>query len=740
MPRLIVLAEPLFIYFTEYKASAKFLICLMEEELDKPEVGLEQTLCNEEDQLLVKSIENEAGYIGRRLKTDARVPGNIHKAEFRQFWESELETSDMVLSTIRNGYSLPFRILPPPSHEGNNASAKKDMEFVRAEVFRLEKLGCIERVEERPLLVLPLSSVFSKKKRLVVDASRALNPYLLDQPVRLQDLRDVPMLLKPGQWMAVDDLDSGYWHLAINPADRKYLGIHITDEKTKKPIYFVWRVLFLGVKSAVFIFTAILKPIRVYLAKKSIPVIIYLDDAWCGGENERQCFQNRDTTRKTLQKAGFVVSVEKAKNPATRILFLGLEIDSEKMMYFIPEKKIEKILAAAREMLRSRKVQLRVLASFLGFIQSCGRALGNILRLMSRASYNFLGDKLNCCPSYKIYYALSEEVKEELRFWIENIHELNGYPINPSLSQAETRITVVTDASGEGAFGYEMSDRYKVLLRKAFSEEERRGSSTVRELLALKFIYTSALADPWKGEKILHLTDNQAVVSITQNGSSSGHLQKIAVEIFRGCRERKIELSVEWRSRDNYLLVHADIGSKSFDPSSFSMNFESFAAMLEFFSEIQIDVDVMAEHWNRKSQHYFSKNPDPFSCGTNFFAQDLNRNLFYYCFPPPGLITPAILHFAKFQTSGLLVVPVWPSSSFWLSVCPDGRHLAGWAVRYLRFRPGIIADINIRSTTFKSPLHFDLLVIKFCFAEGKDVFEADQCRIKCIFSDCDTCG
>ena len=93
-------------------------------------VSLEQTLCNEEDQLLVKSIENEAGYIGRRLKTDARVPGNIHKAEFRQFWESELETSDMVLSTIRNGYSLPFRILPPPSHEGNNASAKKDMEFV----------------------------------------------------------------------------------------------------------------------------------------------------------------------------------------------------------------------------------------------------------------------------------------------------------------------------------------------------------------------------------------------------------------------------------------------------------------------------------------------------------------------------------------------------------------------------------------------------------------------------------
>ena len=713
---------------------------VMEEDLDKPEVGLEQTHCFEEDRCLVKSIENEAGYIGRRLKTDSRVPANIHRPEFRNFWESELETSDLVLSTIRNGYSLPFRVLPPPSHEGNNASAKKDMEFVRAEVFRLEKLGCIERVDKKPVVVLPLSSIFSKKKRLVVDASRALNPYLLDQPVKLMDLRDVPILLKPTQWMSVDDLDSGYWHLAINPADRKYLGIQISDKESGRPIFFVWRVLFLGVKSAVFIFTAILKPIRIFLAKKAIPIIIYLDDAWCAGDSEFQCLQNRNLARETLQKAGFVVSVEKAKNPATKILFLGLEVDSEKMMFFIPEKKIDKILTSAREMLRARKVQLRVLASFLGFIQSCGRALGNILRLMSRASYNFLGVKLNCCPSYKMYYNLPEDVREELSFWIENIQELNGYPINPSLSQAETRVMVVTDASGEGAFGYEMSDKYKVLLRKAFSEEEKRASSTVRELLALKFIYTSSLADPWRGRRILHLTDNQAVVAITQNGSSSVHLQKIAVEIFRSCREKKIELLVEWRSRDNYLLVHADIGSKSFDSSSFSLNFESFAALLEFFPERGLDVDVMAEHWNRKSQHYFSKNLDPFSCGTNFFAQDLNRNLFYYCFPPAGLITPAILHFAKFQASGLLLVPVWPSSSFWLSVCPDGRHLAGWAVRFLRFRPGIISDINIRSTTFKNPLHFDLLVIKFCFAEGRDVFEADQSRIKCIFSGCDICG
>ena len=124
----------------------------------------------------------------------------------------------MVRDTVRRGYALPFREVPPPSHEPNNKSALHDMSFVRAEVRRLEKLGCIYKVTEKPHLLLPLSSIFSKKKRLVVDASRALNPYLLDRQVRLQDHRDIPNVLSPNMWQCCDDLDSGYWHLGAPKA------------------------------------------------------------------------------------------------------------------------------------------------------------------------------------------------------------------------------------------------------------------------------------------------------------------------------------------------------------------------------------------------------------------------------------------------------------------------------------------------------------------------------------------
>ena len=137
---------------------------------------------------------------GRRLTTNVSVPGNIHRMQYRSFWKDVLKPSKMVMDTIENGYSLPFMSIPPPSFEKNNKSARDGMPFVRQEVKRLEKLGCIERVVHRPRCVLPLSSVFSKKKRLVVDGSRCLNPYLQHRRVRLQDLQDILDIVKKGMW------------------------------------------------------------------------------------------------------------------------------------------------------------------------------------------------------------------------------------------------------------------------------------------------------------------------------------------------------------------------------------------------------------------------------------------------------------------------------------------------------------------------------------------------------------
>ena len=42
---------------------------------------------------LLKTLTNESEYLGKKLSTNVDVPGNIHKLQFREFWEKELECS-----------------------------------------------------------------------------------------------------------------------------------------------------------------------------------------------------------------------------------------------------------------------------------------------------------------------------------------------------------------------------------------------------------------------------------------------------------------------------------------------------------------------------------------------------------------------------------------------------------------------------------------------------------------------
>ena len=52
------------------------------------------------------------------------------------------------------------------------------------------------------------SVVFSNKLCLVVDASRHINPYMTKCKVKLDSLDNFAFMVKQGDFVAVDDLDS----------------------------------------------------------------------------------------------------------------------------------------------------------------------------------------------------------------------------------------------------------------------------------------------------------------------------------------------------------------------------------------------------------------------------------------------------------------------------------------------------------------------------------------------------
>ena len=100
------------------------------------------------------------------------------------------------------------------------------------------------------------------------------------------------------------------------------------------------------------------------------------------------------------------------------------------MVFRLPEEKVAKILDQVGVLITRRKSQHRVreVASVVVKLQACVRALGQPVRVCTRALYRDI-DK---APTWDWRIRLSEEAVEESRFWQENLSELNSSPLRQS--------------------------------------------------------------------------------------------------------------------------------------------------------------------------------------------------------------------------------------------------------------------------------------------------------------------
>jgi hypothetical protein len=119
---------------------------------------------------------------------------------------------------------------------------------------------CTKRVNSRPHIVNPCSVVYSKKWRCVLYASLLLNPFCVKRKTHLADLSAIPLILREGDFMTVNDLYSGYWQVPIHPDHQKYLGLHFRHPDGSVD-YWVWVVMPLGIVDAAHIFTSITDPL-----------------------------------------------------------------------------------------------------------------------------------------------------------------------------------------------------------------------------------------------------------------------------------------------------------------------------------------------------------------------------------------------------------------------------------------------------------------------------------------------
>ena len=102
----------------------------------------------------------------------------------------------------------------------------------------------------------------------------------------------------------------------------------------------------------------------------------YLDDfIFCGDQDSDSCEILLNTFMAVCKDLSIPLADDKAVDPCSRLIFLGLEIDSDKMVVNIPVHKKEETREVLLQVLKHRKMKLREFQSMIGKLAFLCRAV-----------------------------------------------------------------------------------------------------------------------------------------------------------------------------------------------------------------------------------------------------------------------------------------------------------------------------------------------------------------------------
>ena len=514
------------------------------------------------------------------------------------------------------------------------------------------------------------------------------------------------------------------------------MGVH-HEAEDGEVTYWLWRVLCLGLRDAAHLFTRIIRPIVGELRKRGVRGIIYIDDKLTVASSFETCLKSEAEVVEVFSSCGWVFKASKRSgDPSQSVKFLGLIVDSRDLTFSIPEDKLVRIVESCGELLRAKWVKVRKIAAVVGLIQSVRRATGPIVSVLTRS----LNHAVQGAARWESWVRMDELARFELQWWKSNVRSVSRYPISGKLSSTTVEVEeVASDGSALGHFCYSVGGGVR-LAGRAFTPWEQVQSSTYRELLAFRETWTSEeVLARFEGKRVTHLTDSKAMCFVIERGSRNKLLQPMVVETTLALRRWGIHMEAIWRSRDEGVIRVADLGSRDYHEDDVSFDFDTFSRVLDRFGEFE--VDCFAASHNKKAVKFFSRLDVLGSAGGDFFLQRLYREDNHWVFPPPGKLCEAALHLEEQGVAGVMVVPVWPASSFFSFFWPDGRHCAAWVRDMMLVTPSFVCGPQVRLGAFRTRRSFFTAVMQVDFRQrGKEDFHVARCsRHLCLRGGCGVC-
>ncbi|XP_041427190.1 uncharacterized protein LOC121396391 [Xenopus laevis] len=307
--------------------------------------------------------------------------------------------------------------------------------------------------------------------------------------------------------LAKSDIQSAFRLLPIHPNCFKLLGFHFEGQ------YYFDKCLPMGYFE---LFASFLEwTVTVEAGSKLL--LHYLDDfLFVGPANSKVCAAILEHFTWLCNKFGIPLAEEKTVSPCNVIQFLGIEIDSQKMEFRLPEEKLKKLRKLVLFGLQCKKIKLRQLQSLIGHLNFATKVIP-VGRVFNRRLSALTAGVDN--PEWHL--RIPKSIKEDLAIWNDFLSTYNGKSVWQSDFKDNEAINLFTDAAASCGYG--------AFLRGQWSAqrwpEQWKGTELLKNLVFLEFFPIVVAIELWgeqlANKRIILNCDNQGVVHVINNLSTS---------------------------------------------------------------------------------------------------------------------------------------------------------------------------------------------------------------------------
>ncbi len=370
------------------------------------------------------------------------------------------------------------------------------------------------QVHASPIGVIPKKT--PGKWRLIVDLSAprgssvndGVDPQLCSLKYATVDMAARQMaLLGQGAQLAKIDIARAYRNVPIHPDDRHLLGMLWQES------LFIDTTLPFGLRSAPKIFSALADGVEWVLSQKGVRYRLhYLDDFLVlGAPRSKQCQGALETMISVCSELGLPLADDKIGGPATQLVFLGIELDSEAMELRLPNEKIEEIKLLIAQWKRKRAAKKRQLLSFIGHLVHAATVV-----TQGRTFIRRMLDRARLAKQLDHFVRLNQEFRSDLRWWDLFMDTWNGKACVDTHLSAAPQFEFTTDASGAWGCGASWASKW---FQIEWNPSWRKEGIAVKELLPI-VMAIGLWGAYWAHARVKVWSDNMSVVAVLRSRTS----------------------------------------------------------------------------------------------------------------------------------------------------------------------------------------------------------------------------